>query len=69
MEITILKAEDWEGLYINNNCVLENYKITTEDLIKTLGLDVKIKHVKQEWAEDTGFFPTLLSDIPNDVYK
>ena len=77
MVIDLVKADDWQGLYINGVLVEETHCIQTEDLLEYVKLEViksggisefeyVVSYVNSEWMEEYGSLPQLIKDIPEE---
>lgn len=70
--ITLVTADDWEGLYVNGKLHDENHSLDYGFIFERLG-DVPRMYafhrirVKDEWMLDEGRLPTYLSQIPEEA--
>jgi hypothetical protein len=62
-DITIVKGDDWHGLYKDGTLLVEGHKLTYEDIADALGVKITEKECDQEWLEDNGNLPKKLSDV------
>lgn len=69
MDIKLLRADDWEGLFVDGRLVTEGHSLTAEDIIRGLKLDYNSGWINQEWMEDHGSFPYDVNDIPDEAYS
>lgn len=80
MKITLLRADDWEGLFINGECCTEGHHITADDVLRYVcneisknkgvtDIDYSIDFISQEWMENEGSFPQYLEEIPDEAYE
>lgn len=78
MIIDIVKAEDWEGLYVDGNLCTEGHHIESEDILECIkeivttcegisDFEYVITYVSSKWMEDVCSFPTLICNIPDDA--
>ena len=62
--LTIIKADDWEGLYDDSGSLLaEGHSLTYEDIADALGIVITEKRANQAWLEDIGRLPKRLSEV------
>lgn len=80
MKIDIVRADDWEGLYLFGVLYGDGHNIRVEDLLECFkseftllevitDFDYVISYVNQEWMEEQGSFPRYLRAIPKEVYR
>ncbi len=64
---------DWQGLYIDGSCTLQNHSIPLAAALTELaGHSVQFEEhleVDSEWLGDVGQLPTMLGEIPQKVRK
>lgn len=77
--VVILKADDWEGLFVDGELISEDHHLGSGDLVfllkkaeelKFKSSDIVVKYVTDNdygYLEQSGNFPQLLSDL-KDVY-
>lgn len=72
----IVRFDDWEALYIDDECVCQNHQITVSELAThlraTAGVDIEIQWVKpdselEKFVESEGCLPDDLFDHKSDV--
>jgi hypothetical protein len=62
--ITIVKGDDWHGLYNDaGELVAEGHRLTYEDIADALGVVLIEKTPDQAWLEDNGNLPKRLADV------
>lgn len=74
MTVRLIKADDWEGLYIDDSIFEQGHKLDGEVFLgllcnysdKLCG-GYEIYYIEQEWIEDLGYLPQKFSDIPVEV--
>jgi hypothetical protein len=63
-KITIVTNEDdWEGLYIDGKIVVQNHKLSAEDVLDALGFHAGSVTCDQDWLLDVGYLPSDLKDV------
>lgn len=79
IKIIYISADDWCGIYVNNDLVIENHSIDfvygmkfIAKYISDNGIEVnqfifEKYEIDQEWIEDMGNLPDDFSDIPTDI--
>jgi hypothetical protein len=79
MIVDIIKADDWEGMYVDGTLCTESHHIDSEDILECVKNKVEtledgitafeyvISYVNQEWMEEQGSLPLNISDISEDV--
>lgn len=65
MKAVILSTQDgdWEALYVDGRCVVQDHHIRTDVLTKALGFDLELRTATKEQdaeANDSGRFPETL---------
>lgn len=72
-DILIYKVLDWEGLYVNGECVMENQSLDTDTILSFL-IGYTIQSVTEEysiwegwWLHD--YLPKHLSEIPDEALE
>jgi len=72
-KITLVKADDWQGLYLNDVLVHENHSIRVSEVGQIINDSLVLSYTELEvsyvWMETMGHLPPLLSDIPKDVIQ
>jgi hypothetical protein len=62
--LTIIKGDDWEGLYDDSGTlVAEGHSLTYSDLADALGIVISERRANIAWLEDNGRLPKRLSDV------
>lgn len=79
MIIDIIKADDWEGLYVDGTLCTESHRIDLEDILECVkhkvdtlddgitAFEYAITYINQEWMEEMGSLPQLIEDIPDEA--
>ena len=79
IKIIYISADDWCGIYVNNDLVIENHSIDfvygmkfIAKYISDNGIEVnqfifEKYEIDQEWIENMGNLPDDFSDIPTDI--
>src|SRR5271157_2037686 len=58
--ITIVRADDWKGLYLDGKLVDEGHRVDTIDVLKHLGIEAEQFWANDEWLGDRGNLPVDL---------
>ena len=66
-QVTLVDADDWEGLYINGQLVEEHHHVRTVDVLKHLGILCEVIYPDQAWLEERGSLPMNLAEVPSEV--
>lgn len=61
--ITVVRGDDWCGLYKDGKLMVEDHRLTYEDLAGVLGVTINTITPDQEWLEDNGKLPCNLADV------
>ena len=69
MNIKIMTADDWEGLYIDGKLVMENHSLRVEDVLEACQVKFDSHWVDDDWMCNRGRFPEKFEDVPKDKYK
>ena len=79
IKIIYIFADDWCGIYANNDLVIENYSIDfgygmefiaeyiSDNSIEINQFIFEKYEIDQKWLEDMSNFPNDFSDIPTDI--
>ena len=62
-EITFVNADDWQGLYINNNLILQNHKLNIVDILNAIGIKFDYIEADQDWLYSVGQLPEDLKEV------
>lgn len=62
-KITFVDSDDWEGLYINGELVLENHSLRIYDVLKALGIKYEVINADDDWLASCGNLPENLTDV------
>lgn len=70
MEIIIVDADDWQGLYINGVLTCQGHSITAADVaeeiierLPRLNMTFDVKEVNSKWMENRSDLPTELEKV------
>ncbi len=70
--VTLVKADDWQGLYFDGELEIENHRLRLEDVLRVLWGRVithnETAEVDDDWLEHEGRLPRRLEDIPAAAY-
>lgn len=61
--ITLVRGDDWQGLYVDGRLVNEGHRILEEDFARALGVEVTFQRADEGWLEDRGDLPRQLTDV------
>ena len=68
-KITLVRADDWRGLYIDGKLVEEGHRVDTIDVLTRLGIDAEQFWANDEWLCDRGRLPEDLKDVVKEGEK
>ena len=63
VEITIVDADDWSGLYVNGELRDEGHSLRVSDVLEILGYKVTWKECDGDWMDEHGTLPNKLSEV------
>lgn len=63
MKVTFVCGEDWEGLFLNGECVLQNHHLEARQVLKALGIKFDRLEADDVWLNEEGYFPDNLKDV------
>ena len=71
IKITLVSnGDDWEGLYVDGELVVEGHSITARDMANALGADMENVYVSYEWlGGKVNTLPQRLSKIPKKAIQ
>lgn len=64
--LTIVRAGDWEGIYIDGKLVDDAHSFESEDVLKMLGIDCEVKWANDAWLSERGRLPEKLQEVVFD---
>ena len=67
MEIRLVHADDWVGLYVDRKLKMQGHSFRDIDLLKACGIEAKQRWVDDEWICDLGQLPDSLSEVEWEV--
>jgi hypothetical protein len=50
----VVRAEEWEGLYIDGRLVVEGHNLTAIDVLAALGIRASSQFCDEDWLADEG---------------
>lgn len=62
-KVTIVRADDWVGLYVNGRLAAEGHSLSEYHVLEALGINQESIECDQEWIEDMGNLPKNLKDV------
>ena len=66
-QITLVKGDDWQGLYINDKLVMEDHSITGHDIMRLMLYQVfdssETLFPDLDWLDSLGSYPANLSEV------
>lgn len=70
-QVTLVRVDDWEALYVDGEVQLQNHSIDANQVLDILAEHMLINHesfwVDGDWVESQGWMPENLEDIPDDA--
>ncbi len=63
LQVVIVQADDWQGLYINDCLVAQGHHITPEDILDALKLPLEEWEADPKWVEGISDLPDHLSQV------
>lgn len=54
---------DWEGFYVDGECVIQDHVVDPRRLIKALGIEIEEVECDDEWLATQGYLPNKLEDV------
>jgi hypothetical protein len=64
--ITVVRGDDWAGLYLNGKLVQEGHRVRTEDIFEHLDIQATYITPDQQWLEDRGSLPVDLNEVKHE---
>jgi len=61
--VLVTNYDDWEGLYIDGELVLEGHRVRRDEMFTMLGIDYTEVEAAEGWLESRGTLPKNLSDV------
>ena len=61
--VLVTNYDDWEGLYVDGELVLEGHQIRKEEMFTILGINYTEVETAEGWLESRGKLPKKLSDV------
>lgn len=61
--VLVTNYDDWEGLYIDGELVLEGHEVRKEEMFEKLGINYTEVEAAEGWLESIGRLPKKLSDV------
>lgn len=69
--VTLVDADDWQGLYIDGKLLRQTHKLYSMDIIELLGnafdFDYEQLNPDSDWLNRRGSLPDSLSEVELDV--
>jgi hypothetical protein len=66
-KVVVAKSDDWTAMYIDGVKVIENHRLTDDEIFNAIGVEVNELWVEDDWIDEHGHnFPDKLEDIHND---
>lgn len=63
MKLNFVTADDWQGLYIDGNLVLEGHSLSIKSILDILNIKHHSVEVDDEWMQEEGRLPERIEDI------
>lgn len=54
---------EWEGYYLNCKLVIEGHWVDARQLLRALGIELKVIECDGQWLEENGTLPGDLADV------
>jgi hypothetical protein len=64
--IKYILSNDWQGLYLNGELVLEDHSLHPTKVLESLGIKFELLSANEEWLEEQGRFPEKFADVVLD---
>lgn len=61
--IVLVRADDWEGLYINGELVEEGHSVGVSTVMKKIGINMEERWCDDNWLYERGRLPKQLKDV------
>lgn len=61
--ITIIRGEDWVGLYKDGNLLREDHSLAVSDVLEALGVEHETRFADDGWLSERGWLPNKLSNV------
>ena len=62
-EVTLVRSDDWEGLYIDGKLAVEASSIQYHEFAAKAGVDLKEVWANEDWLIELGNFPSDFKDV------
>lgn len=69
IRVVYAQADDWQGLFINSELIMEDHKLKPSDVQAALkengvlGAEIEFKDVDLDWMYDVGSFPNNIAEV------
>ena len=68
IKVTLVNADDWQGLYFNDELQYENHIISAKEALEIVScikepFDFETVYVDEDWLYELGTFPGKLSEV------
>ncbi len=63
MKVTFVLGDDWTGLYIDDELVIENHSLSAGQVLKAIGVEFNTIVADEDWLEEHGSLPDALKDV------
>ena len=69
IRVVYAQADDWQGLFINSELIMEDHKLKPSDVQAALkendalGVEIEFKDVDLDWMYDVGSFPNNIAEV------
>lgn len=72
MNFVIAVANDWQGIYLNGELLIQNHSISATQLLRYINgyranfgprIITEVKYVDEDWLQVIGVLPQLLDEV------
>lgn len=67
MTFTLVKCDDWEGLYADDTLLTERHAVGVVEALRLAGVRAEAVYADAEWMGDRGNLPESLADVKRDT--
>lgn len=67
MDVTIVKGDDWQGLYVDGKLKTEDHTLLVEDVLNNLGIRFTRLNADIDWLHERGALPEDLCYVVQEL--